>query len=288
MSSLKQKRNRGVLLTKQGLARLEKARSTWEHEENYGERCTYEKISELTNLDINTIKKILSGREKVDKRSLEKFYLAFGLKLDEECYTKFNPKIRESWGEALSIEHFFGRTTELETLTTWLVTDSCRLIAIQGMGGIGKTTLSIEFANQIKGQFDCVIWKSLRDAPPANRIVAELIEFVSAGKETEETLPKRFGERITKLIEHLRSQRCLLLLDNGESILGSTNRAGIYRPGYEEYGELFGRLGATNHTSCLILTTRVKPKEVAALEGDRSTVRTLRLKGLTEGVSGNI
>ncbi len=277
------KRNRGVILTAKGLEKLKTARYDWECQSRYGERSTYENISELTNLDINTIKKILGGREKVDKRSLEKFYLAFGLKLDEESYTKFNPKIKESWGEALSIDNFFGRTTELETLNSWLVTDNCRLITIQGMGGMGKTTLSTKFAQQIKGQFDCVIWKSLRDAPPAADVVADLIEFLSQEKETEQTLSKRIGDRITKLIDYLRSQRCLIVLDNAESLLDSTNRAGQYRQEYEEYGQLFTRVGATNHDSCLILTTREKPKEIAALEGDNLAVRSLRLEGLKEG-----
>ena len=284
MSSLKQKRNRGVLLTKKGLKKLKTARSIWEREENYGERCTYEKISELTNLDINTVKKILGGRDKADKRSLEKFYIAFGLKLDEESYTKFNPKIKEDWGEAVSIDHFFGRTTEIEALTSWLLTDRCRLITLQGMGGIGKTTLSIQFANQIKGHFDCVVWKSLRDSPLAANIVAELIEFLSNGKETEQTLPERINERITKLIDCLRSQCCLVILDNAESLLDGADRAGKYRAGYEEYGELFSRVGATRHDSCLILTTREKPKEIAALEGDELPVRCLKLDGLKEGI----
>ena len=284
MSSLKRKRNRGVLLTKKGLEKLKTARSVWEQEENYGERCTYETISELTNLDINTIKKILGGREKADKRSLEKFYLAFGLKLDEESYTKFNLRIREDWGEAVSIDHFFGRTTEIETLTSWLVSDRCRLITLQGMGGIGKTTLSIQFANQIKGQYDCVVWKSLRDTPPLAKVLAELIEFLSEQKATEKSLPERTNERITKLIDCLRSQRCLIVLDNAESLLDSAERAGKYLSGYEAYGELLLRIGATRHDSCLILTTREKPKEVAALEGEKLPVRCLKLNGLKEGV----
>ena len=280
MSNSKQKRNRGVILTAKGLEKLKTARYDWEARERYGERSTYEDISELTNLDINTIKKILGGREKVDKRSLEKFYRAFELKLDEESYTKFNPKIRENWGEAVSVDRFFGRIIELETLNSWLTSDRCRLISIQGMGGIGKTTLSIKFAQQVKGQFDCVIWKSLRDAIPATEILAELIEFLSAGKETEASLPKRNSDRITRLIHYLQSQRCLILLDNAESLLDSYGRAGKYRPGYEEYGELITRVGSTDHDSCLILTTREKPKEIAAIEGEKLTVRSLRLGGL--------
>ena len=287
MSSSKRKRNRGVILTKKGLEKLKTARYTWEQEENYGERTTYETISEITNLDINTVKKILGGREKADKRSLEKFCIGFGLKLEAEFYTKFNPKIREDWGEAVSIDHFFGRVTELDTLTSWLVSDRCRLITLQGMGGIGKTTLSIQFANQIKGQFDCVIWKSLRDSPPIAKVLAELIEFLSEQKETEQTLPQRIKDRITILIDLLRSQRCLVILDNAESLLDGAERAGKYREGYEAYSQLLSRVGATHHQSCLILTTREKPKEIAALEGDKLPVRCLKLDGLKDGV-GNI
>ena len=91
------------------------------------------------------------------------------------------------------------------------------------------------------------------------------------------------GERITKLLDSLRSQRCLVLIDNAESLLDSTNRAGKYRSGYEEYGEFFTRVGASSHNSCLILTTREKPKEIAALEGHRLPVRSLKLGGLPEG-----
>ena len=283
MSSSRQKRNRGVLLTKKGLKKLKAARFIWEQEKNYGERCTYETISELTNLDINTVKKILGGRDKVDKRSLEKFYIAFGLKLDEESYAKSNRKIREHWGEAVSVDNFFGRTTEVETLTSWLVEARCRLITLQGMGGIGKTTLSIYFANQVKGQFDCVVWKSLRDTPPLAKVLVELIEFLSNKVETEQTLPVKINERITKLIDCLRSQRCLIVLDNAESLLDAAERAGKYRAGYEEYGEFLLRVGATRHDSCLILTTREKPKEIAILEGDKLPVRCLRLDGLKEG-----
>ncbi|MEM8828807.1 MAG: NB-ARC domain-containing protein [Cyanobacteria bacterium P01_G01_bin.19] len=284
MATVKQKRNRGVLLTKKGLEQLEVARSDWEYKENYGERCTYEKISEITNLDINTIKKILCTGGKVDKRSIEKFYRAFGLKLDEEFYTKFNPKIREDWGEAVTIDHFFGRKTEIDTLTSWVIKDHCRLVTLQGMGGIGKTTLSIQFAQQLKSKFDCVVWKSLRDAPSAADIIGELIEFLSKKQETEETLPKRISSRITKLIGYMRSQRCLVIIDNAESLLDTSNRAGKYRQGYEEYSELFARIGATSHSSCLMITTREKTREIAALEGKKTPVRSLRLGGLTEGV----
>ena len=282
MSKVKQKRNRGVILTSEGLTKLQVARSQSEYENNFGERYTYERISELTNLDLNTIKKILVGKEGVDRRSLERCFLAFDLQLIEDYYTKPIAKRRHDWGEAVSVEHFLGRELELATLENWLLRDRCRLVAIQGMGGIGKTTLSIKLAQEIEGKFDCVIWKSLRDAPPAAETLVHLIEFISESKETEANLSPKIGERITRLINYLRSLRCLIILDNAESLLDSGTRVGKYRPGYEDYGELLRRVGATDHISSLLLTTREKPKEVAILEGQRNSVRSLELRGLKE------
>ena len=194
MSQVKKKRTRGVILTRIGLEKLTAARSKWEYRENFGERSTYEKISELTNLDINTVKKVLAGKS-VDKRSLEKFSIAFELKLTAEDYEKPNRHKRQDWGGAVSVEHFLGRTDELSTLTNWLLKDRCRLVALLGMGGIGKTTLSIELAKRIGDKFDCLIWKSLRDAPPVEEIVDRIIEFLSQGKESQANLPLRLGIR---------------------------------------------------------------------------------------------
>jgi len=280
MGKLKQKRNRGFVLTPIGLEKLKAARLEIESQENFGERFTYEKLSELTCLDINTIKRVLATKESVDKRTLEKFLIAFKVKLDENNYTKPIQRQRRDWTEAVSVEHFFGRRKELKQIETLLCTDHCRVIALLGMGGIGKTTLSIKVAEEIGGKFDCVIWKSLLDAPPTKDIIIDLIEFISEGKETAANLPDRLGDQITRLIEYLRSINCLIFLDNAESLLDSGRRTGKYRPGCEGYGELLRRLGATDHSSSLILTSREKPKEIAALEGDKLAVRSLQLEGL--------
>jgi hypothetical protein len=72
------------------------------------------------------------------------------------------------------------------------------------------------------------------------------------------------------------------VLDNLETILSSGDREGSYLPGYEGYGRLIGRLAEAAHQSCVLLTSREKPKELAPLEGVRSPVRTLRLVGMDE------
>ena len=280
MNKPKRKRQRGVILTPVGLLELQKVKIDLEANTENGKVPIFaDKLSELSQLDMQTVKKILACKVGVDKRTLECLFDACNLELTESCYSKLNRNRRQDWGEAIDVSVFYGRTCELKALEKLVFNDRCRLLALLGMGGIGKTTLSIKFARQIETKFDCVIWKSLRDAPPVEEVLANLIEFLSEGQETEANLPERVGERITRLIDYLRSLRCLIVLDNGESLLDSGNRGGKYLPGYEGYGELLRRVGATDHISCMMLTTREKPKEVAILEGKSLAVRSLSLEG---------
>ncbi|RUT05907.1 hypothetical protein DSM106972_031130 [Dulcicalothrix desertica PCC 7102] len=182
------------------------------------------------------------------------------------------------WGEAIDVSIFYGRHTELTTLQHWLKQDKCRLVALLGMGGIGKTALSVKLAQLVQEEFDFVIWRSLRDAPPIEELLDTLIKFFSCQQETN--LPQTVGAKISRLIEYLRNARCLIVLDNFDAVLSSGKRAGNYRSGYEDYGELLQRLSETAHQSCLVLTSREKPTEVAAYSGEFLPVRTLQLSGL--------
>ncbi|MBE8969359.1 NACHT domain-containing protein [Nostocales cyanobacterium LEGE 12452] len=187
-----------------------------------------------------------------------------------------------SWGEAIDVSQFYGRTTELETLSQWIVRDACgskqraRVVTLLGMGGIGKTALSVKLAEQLQGEFEYVIWRSLRHAPFFYNKVTDYIKILS--HQQVNTLPASPHEQITCLIEYLRKSRCLLILDNFDTLL--QQGTGCYREGYESYGELLWRLAETQHQSCVLLTSREKPTEIAALEGDALPVRTLALSGL--------
>ena len=276
------RRRRGVVLTPEGLQRFQDARLRSEAEHNYGERYTYEKLSDITYLDIHTIKRVIECQEGVDKRTLERLFISFEIELTESCYTKPNPHKRQNWGEAMCVANFFGRTEELSTLESWLLKDRCRIITILAMGGMGKTCLSVKLAKQVQDRYDLVMWCSLRDAPPVEEIVCEIVEFFSDEKETALDLPASLKGKISKLIEYLRNLRCLLVLDNIESLLCEGKRAGQFRKGYEGYGDLLRRIGETDHQSNVLLTSREKPKEVAVMEGGELPVRTFRLYGLAE------
>jgi len=84
------------------------------------------------------------------------------------------------------------------------------------------------------------------------------------------------------LIARLQERRCLLVLDNLETLLEEGDPEGAYRPGYQGYGRLIERLGESVHQSCVVLTSREKPRELEALEGLRSPARSLRLSGLSQ------
>ncbi len=201
---------------------------------------------------------------------------------------------RQDWGEAVDVGLFYGRRQELAELRQWVLSEHCRLIALLGMGGMGKTSLSVKLARQVQDQFEFVIWRSLRNAPPIQETLVELLQFLADDQET--IWPETVNGKISRLLQYCRAHRCLIVLDNGETLLqagsaseasnraGTTSeRVGQYREGYEGYGELLRRLGETPHQSCLLLTSREKPKEISLLEGETLPVRSLQLSGLQEG-----
>ncbi|PLZ69949.1 NB-ARC domain-containing protein, partial [Fischerella thermalis] len=272
------RRKRGVTLTTRGLQKLQEAKRTSEAEENFGNSYTLEELSTRTGLYPSTISKVLNREGGVDKKTLEKLFSIFNIKLDKSDYLSSNTRL--DWGDATHTSVFYGRTQEIATLEQWILDERCRLVAILGMGGIGKTTLAVKLAQQIQEEFEYVIWRSLREAPPIKSILANLIPFLSDEQETESNLPENLSERISRLIYYLQNNRCLVVLDNVESILRSGSRAGQYQEGYEGYGEMFRLLGEATHQSCLILTSRENPKEVSLLKGRALPVRSLQLRGL--------
>ena len=187
---------------------------------------------------------------------------------------------RQDWNNAPEVSSFVGRTTELETLKQCILQDGCRLLAVRGLSGMGKTILVKVLAEQIQAEFDRVIWRSLTHAPPLNKLIADLLQILPPSSAASPlSSPSRKGDLLSQLIASLRESRCLLILDGAEGILQSGQLAGQYRPGYEDYGEFFRHMGEDNHQSCWIVTSLEIPRDMVRLEGKNSPVRSLSLSG---------
>lgn len=194
--------------------------------------------------------------------------------IDNNTYIESKPHFSD-WGNAPDVNIFFGRAKELNNLEKWIIQDRCRMVAILGMGGIGKTDFSLKLAQRIHDEFDYIIWRSLINAPPVNEILMEIIKYLSS---QEVVIENNLDYQLSQLLSHLRSNRCLLILDNIETILQGGERVGQYRDEYQNYGQFLKLVGETSHQSCLLLTSREFPPEIAL--GDRNKVRYLELKGL--------
>jgi len=148
-------------------------------------------------------------------------------------------------------------------------------VAVLGAGGIGKTTLAAQLAQDLVPRFRRVYWRSLRDAPPSHDWLAGAIGFLS---DQQAAPPEGDAARLDLVLQLLRERPGLLVLDNFEALLQPGDPEGRYRDGYGGYGRLLHAIGAGRHRSCLVLTSREAPPELADLAG--GPVRTLELGGL--------
>ncbi|WP_017720354.1 NB-ARC domain-containing protein [Kamptonema formosum] len=170
------------------------------------------------------------------------------------------------------------RTSELSTLKQWILQTGTRLIAIYGLSGIGKSALALKLIEDIQTEFDCIIWRSLSNAPTLSTLQTELKQFFCRAQPTP----------LPTVIDYFRSSRCLVILDDVQNIFQPGQLAGQYLAGCEDYGKFFQQVATSSHQSCLILISWEKPRELTPLEGESRPARTLHLQGLGEQAAREI
>src|SRR6476469_2126727 len=183
--------------------------------------------------------------------------------------------------DAPEIKTFYNYpNSPLTALETWILEQNCRLLTITGMAGTGKSAIARHLIPQLQTQFDRIIWLSLRTSGPLETTLKTPIQFLS--NQPEINIPAHTDDQLSILIETLRDNRCLIILDDVQQILSSGQLAGNYKPGYENYGTLFKLIGEIPHNSCLILNSWEPPSDILTFTDDNSVVCLLQLTGLGE------
>jgi tetratricopeptide (TPR) repeat protein len=162
--------------------------------------------------------------------------------------------------EAPEVTSFCGRSTQLQTLERWIVAEKCPVVAVVGMGGVGKTALVRQAIADFGHCFDCIVWRTLNDRHDLATVLDSAIAFISDRKESD-------------ALESLRSSRCLLVLDALEH---------NWRSRREDCETIIDLFLKSSPQSCLLLTSWDLPLDHSKF-GDRpSEIRVLELGGLSE------
>ena len=191
--------------------------------------------------------------------------------------TKQPQTLYQDLSEMPELGVFYDRIPELETLTTWILQEHCRLIAFTGISGIGKTTVAVQLVQQIKDEFEYVIWCSLDESLTLTEFQDKLIQFFSQSEKLDSPVT---NQKPLPLIKYLQKHRCLVVLDDIHNLFSSGELAGKYKPGYEDYRSFFKQIEKLSHQSCFLLIGWEQPREFPQIKSHNTPIRTLQLTGL--------
>ena len=173
--------------------------------------------------------------------------------------------------EAPEINYNYERIQEINTLKEWLE-NKTKLITIYGLKGIGKTALILKLISEINTEFDYIIYKSLDIIPKLNKLKNNLKNIFSQCQ----TNP------LSDVIDYFKSFRCLVIIDEVETLFKSGELAGQYLSEYQDYGKFFEQIATKNHQSTVILISQEKSPDIEILENNNNHVKTLKVEGLKE------
>ncbi|MCT7995533.1 NB-ARC domain-containing protein [Laspinema olomoucense] len=188
--------------------------------------------------------------------------------------TTSKPKVekRHNFTEAPEFAHIYNRSNEITTLKGWILDDTIRIVNIFGLPGMGKTALVRELVEQIKENFDCILWRNCSNTLTLQCFKTQLIDFLSANGEIE----------LPSVIDYLRSHSCLIILDELQELFATGELAGTYLPDCQDYGKFWEQIARSPHNSCFLLLSWETPTEIVSLERENRHCRSLNLGGLGE------
>lgn len=215
----------------------------------------FRKLRQFTGLDIN---------KKNCKLTIQKILTSDQPQVIEQITRNLS---RINLREAPDFNDFYGRETELAKLHEWIIGKRSRLVGIFGLTGIGKTALVRELVENIKDDFDYVIWKNLDLSYNWEKFITDLENCFGYNSSEQDS-----NTRILNLIDYLNSHRCLLIFDQWEEVMGNTELS-------DNYNKLLSQVGRLQHKSCLLFTSLQKP-DITDFIINQNHIRQLSLSSL--------
>ena len=115
-------------------------------------------------------------------------------------------------------EGFVGREREFEKLRTWLAPRPKRqnVVALCGLGGMGKTQLSVQFATRFGEMYSSVFWLNAKDENTLKAslmaLAAQVVDNHTSSSDAHEE--DRMGEQARQWLSQAENDRWLLVYDN--------------------------------------------------------------------------
>jgi GTPase SAR1 family protein len=185
------------------------------------------------------------------------------------------------------ILHFKDRDAELSKLRQCLADKNIRMVLICGRGGVGKTTLAAKLIQELTDE--SVVYVSL--GVSENRSPDRILELLSLTLDQEAAMELKeiwkqgdtpLRERLAVLFHRsLSHHRCLIVLDNLESVLDDDNQIHQEFAALRQFIEAFLEY---DHASLLVVTSRraVNLSRDAAIAAISRTVQIPLDNGLPE------
>ena len=175
---------------------------------------------------------------------------------------------------APKINRFCDRTSEIDTLSNWILNQNTHLISILGLSGIGKTTLVKRFIDLHQQKFDAIVWRSLKFPQSLDLLLDDLLKHHKL-----DSLPT-INDKLKQLFDILTNKKCLIILDDLQNIFIPSQFAGKYQPEYQDYQTLFKMITEINHQSHVILISQEQCPEMECLDEELYPIKSLELSGL--------